>query len=281
MVISSSSELIGELFAPALTFAGELAVVDDCDDPAVAAHRHRLFTEAYMELSRGLQQLDQSELDLTPDLQNAVATIRTIKDDCRAHNISIGDAVLFFAKRRKQLAEAARTGWIAAKSGGALPPRLTVPDDTAFVGEQAARHSQAESEPQQAVPTTDAHPTPDIRAGDEGITTYSIGDDDKQKTGDNLEQLDKEIPAYAPASEDWVSNKVAASILGVKTKSLTNRRHEGTSGERGNERYGLHNQGLFWRSHGKEHPKYYLPLMKKHAGHLAKIHPKIDRKRLK
>ena len=58
-------------------------------------------------------------------------------------------------------------------------------------------------------------------------------------------------------------------------------RHEGVKMRRGMERYGLHDVGLFWRATGKQHPNYYFPLMKEHAGHLAEIYRQADRERLK
>ena len=62
MAISSFSELIHELFAPACEFAEELAVIDGCDDPQTATRLHGLFTKAFRALSRALRQLEESDL---------------------------------------------------------------------------------------------------------------------------------------------------------------------------------------------------------------------------
>ncbi|MDA1050609.1 MAG: hypothetical protein O3C40_09025 [Planctomycetota bacterium] len=100
----------------------------------------------------------------------------------------------------------------------------------------------------------------------------------------DCDKLDSQFPAFEPGNADWISSKVAADILRISTKRLSNLRHDKTRGcikcKRGNERWGLHDKGLFWRVTGKEDAKYYLPQMKKHAGHLARTYPKTDLKRL-
>jgi hypothetical protein len=89
-----------------------------------------------------------------------------------------------------------------------------------------------------------------------------------------LDSLAPTIPALDESSEDWISSKVAAKLLGVETETLANHRYAGTKDKRDNEEYGLHDEGCFWRKRGNAHPYYYRPLMKEHAGHLGRIYKK-------
>ena len=89
-----------------------------------------------------------------------------------------------------------------------------------------------------------------------------------------LESFASTIPAIDEGSDDWISNKLCAERLGVKIKTLANHRALGKKQEYQNESCGLHDGWCFWRKVGKAHPLYYVPLMKKHAGHLDAIFPK-------
>lgn len=94
------------------------------------------------------------------------------------------------------------------------------------------------------------------------------------KEAAELEQLNQEIPLLDEASENWISNKAAAKLLGSDTETVANHRYSGQKNACGDDAYGLHDQGCFWRKQGNKHPRYYLPLMKQRAGHLVKIFPK-------
>jgi hypothetical protein len=107
----------------------------------------------------------------------------------------------------------------------------------------------------------------DIDAGKEGGT-------EDNKDSHILERLNSEIPTLDDTSEDWISNKAAAKLLGSRTETIANHRHSGLKAEGDDEAYGLHDKYCFWRKQGRKHPRYYLPLMKQHAGHLVKIFPK-------
>ena len=93
-----------------------------------------------------------------------------------------------------------------------------------------------------------------------------------QPTPGELKALETSISPLDDASDDWISGKSVAHILGIKTtKTLTNRRHQGVKGKRGGEAFGLHDIGCFWRKRGNGHPRYYLPRMKELAGQLGEI----------
>lgn len=85
-----------------------------------------------------------------------------------------------------------------------------------------------------------------------------------------LDEIAANIPPLDVGNPDWVSNKVMARKLGLKTRVLATRRSEGERKTSDDKNYGLHNVGCFWRSIGKQHPYYYLPFAKEHAGHLRK-----------
>jgi len=89
-----------------------------------------------------------------------------------------------------------------------------------------------------------------------------------------LDKLNSEIPPFDEGSENWISNKTAARLLGVETETLANHRGRGLKRESAGETFGLHNDWCFWRKRGKTHPFYYLPLMKQHTGHLVRTFPR-------
>lgn len=77
---------------------------------------------------------------------------------------------------------------------------------------------------------------------------------------EQLEELNREIPAIDDGSEDWISSKAAAKLKRVEAATWTNKR---SAGEKAKDKaYGLHD-GCFWRKRGNEHPKYHLPTLKK------------------
>jgi len=112
-----------------------------------------------------------------------------------------------------------------------------------------------------------------IRAGDDeeaGGGTEPRSDEEDA----TLDKLNSEIPPFDEGSENWISNKTAARLLGVETETLANHRSRGPKREIAGESSGLHNGWCFWRKRGKAHPFYYLPLMKQHTGHLVRTFPR-------
>lgn len=94
-------------------------------------------------------------------------------------------------------------------------------------------------------------------------------ENEKQMT--RLNELNNQTPELDEGSEDWASSQAMARLLGVPTLKLNKRRHNGVRSK--DKTFGLHNRGLFWRKRGNANPCYYLPLARKHRGHLAKTFP--------
>jgi hypothetical protein len=90
---------------------------------------------------------------------------------------------------------------------------------------------------------------------------------------DCLDELAAKIPELDD-SEDWITNRAAAKLLGVDTETVANRRSKGDKRKSDGVSYGQHDSYCFWRKRGNEHPMYFLPRMKEHAGQLVEIFPK-------
>jgi hypothetical protein len=96
-----------------------------------------------------------------------------------------------------------------------------------------------------------------------------------------IEEFDRMIPPIDPTSDDWLSSKATAKRLGVKTKTLSNRRAGGFKWECDGGACGFHDTHCFWRRLGQGHPRYYLPQLTGNAGQLAKRFPKNSLQDLK
>ena len=111
-------------------------------------------------------------------------------------------------------------------------------------------------------------------ATDDPVLTDSTETKTEQiKLEEDLLYLQKTIPTLDDSDENWISNKAASTLLGVDVKTLANRRSLNNKLESEGETFGVHDSHCFWRKHGKEHPRYYLPKIQKNAGQLGKIFP--------
>ena len=242
MAIYSFSELIPKVFSATITFATELAVLDDCDDQVIAAQRHGLFTDAYKDFSKGLRELEQSTLDLTPDLQIAIEAIKTIDNDCRARCISIGEAALFYAQRRRKLDEAAHNGWVAVKNDGVLPPSLTSPDNTAQVDPESQTRLNSESESCAELGTASRHL-------------------------DSIEKLEHKTPQLDTKSVEWIgARQENKKKLRLPLPTLRDYRLSSKGGRKMPDKmFGIDRAGRRWRRQGTQTSMvyYYVPSLPK------------------
>lgn len=108
----------------------------------------------------------------------------------------------------------------------------------------------------------------------DGVLPLFANESQADELSPSLEAVETNIPALVEGSEEWVSNKKAANILHVTVKTLANKRSAGEKGP--DETWGLHDVGCFWRKKGNNHPFYYLPRMREHAGHLVDTFPLPD-----
>ena len=94
---------------------------------------------------KGLRELEQSTLDLTPDLQIAIEAIKTIDNDCRARCISIGDrSIVLCTTADENLMRLPITDGLLQRMMGCCHRVSLVPDNTASVEKpvQVAPESQ-------------------------------------------------------------------------------------------------------------------------------------------
>ena len=68
---------------------------------------------------------------------------------------------------------------------------------------------------------------------------------------DSLIRIERSIPQYDPASDDWISNRSTARLLGVETETLANRRHKKRETKSEDGSYGCHDRVCFWRKRGE------------------------------
>ena len=96
-----------------------------------------------------------------------------------------------------------------------------------------------------------------------------------------LQQIVRDPPSFEEDSPDWISSKNLARLLGMTTKELSRYRGRGVTFKQGSVVFTFHDGACLVRRDGARHTYYYVPLLKKRVGHLAKIDKVVDGDSLK